>query len=379
MAAGNQRFFQPTDGPLAAIGLAAQLSQPGGDSDACPTILILDQVDVNRRLLQGMLKAERYRILEAKRPEKASALLESEKVDLVILDLMMPGMGGPEFCRMVKADRRTQFVPILMLTNVQGVENEVAGIDSGADEFLTKPLHSTVVRTRIRAMLRSKAAIDSLEEAEAILFALAQAIEHRDKYTGGHCQRLAWYSVSLGMALGLPRPQLLALHRGGFLHDIGKVAVPDAILYKPGRLDENEWTLMRAHTIKGEEICRPMKSLFPVLPVIRSHHERWDGSGYPDGLRGEKIPLVARILQVADIYDALTTVRPYKPAFSPAEALAELDNEVARGWRDAELVGIFKQLHRNGLSEAYNPELLDWQQLELLRQSVSGPIPLKGG
>jgi putative two-component system response regulator len=379
MAAGNHRFFEPANGPLAAIGLAAQLNQPDADSGARPTILILDQVDVNRRLLKGMLRAENYRILEAKRPQEALALLESEKVDLVILDLMLPGMGGPEFCRTVKADRRTQFVPILMLTNVQGVANEVAGIDSGADEFLTKPLHPTVVRTHIRAMLRSKAAIDSLEEAEAILFALAQAIEHRDKYTGGHCERLAWYSVSLGMALGLPRPQLLALHRGGFLHDIGKVAVPDAILYKPGRLDEHEWTLMRGHTIKGEEICQPMKSLSPVLPVIRSHHERWDGSGYPDGLRGERIPLVARILQVADIYDALTTVRPYKPAFSPAEALGMLDEEVARGWRDAELVGIFKQLHKSGLSEAYNPMLLDWQQLELMGQSVSGPMPLAAG
>jgi putative two-component system response regulator len=135
---------------------------------------------------------------------------------------------------------------------------------------------------------------------------------------------------------------------------------------------------MRAHTLKGEEICRPMKSLAPVLPVIRSHHERWDGSGYPDGLRGEQIPLVARILQVADIYDALTTARPYKPAFSPAEAQAMLDDEVVRGWRDSNLVGIFKQLLRTGLSEAYNPLLHEWQQLELLGQSVSGPIPLMG-
>jgi putative two-component system response regulator len=378
MAAGNQRLFQPTNGPLGTISLAAQLGQPSVDPGARPTILILDQVDVNRRLLQGMLRAENYRILEARRPDEALALLESEKVDLVILDLMMPGMGGPEFCRIVKAERRTQFVPILMLTSVHGAENEVAGIDSGADEFLTKPLRSTVVRTHIRAMLRSKAAIDSLEEAETILFALAQAIEHRDKYTGGHCQRLAWYSVSLGMALSLPRPQLLALHRGGFLHDIGKVAVPDAILYKPGRLDENEWVLMRAHTLKGEEICRPMKSLALVLPVIRNHHERWDGSGYPDALKGEEIPLVARILQIADIYDALTTARPYKPAFSLEKALSMLDDEVARGWRDANLVGIFKQLLRDGLSEEYNPLLRDWQQLELLGQSVSGPLPPAG-
>jgi putative two-component system response regulator len=367
MAASNERSFQPANAVSAPLGVAAPWDEPFAGNDSPPTILILDQVDVNRRLLRAMLKAEPYRILEARHAPEALALMGHEKVDLVILDLMMPGISGPEFCRTLKADRRTQLVPILMLTSIQGVENEVAGIASGADEFLLKPLHPTVVRTRIKAMLRNKAAIDSLEEAESILFALAQAIEHRDKYTAGHCQRLAWYSVSIGMALGLPRSQLLALHRGGFLHDIGKVAVPDAVLHKKGRLDEDEWRLMRSHTLKGEEICRPMRSLASVLPVVRSHHERWDGSGYPDGLRGARIPLVARVLQVADIYDALTTVRPYKPAYSPAQALNMLDDEVARGWRDPELVVIFKQLHRNGLAEAYNPMLLDWPELELTR------------
>jgi putative two-component system response regulator len=370
MAAGNGRSFQATKAVSAPLGLAAPWDEPFVGTDSQPTILILDQVDVNRRLLRAMVKAEPYRILEARHAREALALMGHEKVDLVILDLMMPGMSGPEFCRTLRADRRTQLVPILMLTSIQGVENEVAGIASGADEFLLKPLHPTVVRTRIKAMLRNKAAIDSLEEAETILFALAQAIEHRDKYTAGHCQRLAWYSVSMGMALGLPRSQLLALHRGGFLHDIGKVAVPDAVLHKKGGLDEDEWRLMRSHTLKGEEICRPMKSLASVLPVVRSHHERWDGSGYPDGLRGAQISLVARILQVADIYDALTTARPYKSAYSPAQSLSMLDDEVARGWRDPELVVIFKQLHRNGLAEAYNPMLLP--ELELMRQSVTG-------
>ncbi len=235
------------------------------------------------------------------------------------------------------------------------MDNEVAGIGSGADEFLLKPLHPAVLRTRVKAMLRNKAAIDSLEEAESILFTLAQTIEHRDKYTAGHCQRLAWYSVSLGRALGLPRPQLLALHQGGFLHDIGKISVPDAVLHKKGSLDEDEWTVMRGHTLKGEEICRPMKSMARVLPIIRSHHERWDGKGYPDGLSGEDIPLAARILQVADIYDALTTARPYKPAFPASQALSMLEEEVARGWRDPELVAAFQQLHRNGLTDTYDP------------------------
>jgi putative two-component system response regulator len=315
------------------------------------SLLILDDLDINRRLLRAMLKTAPYRVLEAKRASEAIEILERETVDLLILDLMMPEMSGLEFCQRIKANRRTQLVPILMLTSMQGVENEIAGISSGADEFLTKPLHPDVVRTRIRAMLRNKAAIDSLEEAETILFALAQAVEKRDKYTGDHCDRLARYSVALGAALGLPRPQLVALQRGGYMHDIGKVSVPDAILFKKGPLTEEEWVIMRSHTTKGEEICRPMKTLAPVLPIIRNHHERWDGTGYPDGLKGESIPLLARVLQIADIYDALTTARPYKPALSADEALQIMDDEVRRGWRDPELVPLFAQCIRKMLAE----------------------------
>jgi putative two-component system response regulator len=305
------------------------------------TILIVDSEDINRRLLKGIFKTAPYRMLESRRASEAMALLKSEKIDLVIVDLMLPEMSGPELCRWMKADRRTQLIPVLMVTNVQGVENEIAGISSGADEFLIKPLHPAVVRTRIRAMLRNKALVDSLEEAETILFALAQTVEQRDVYTGQHCQRLAVASVRLGEALGLSQSDLTALYRGGYLHDIGKISIPDAILFKQGLLSEAEWEVMRSHPIRGEEICQPMKSLWPVLPIIRNHHERWDGTGYPDGLAGEDIPLLARILQVADIYDALITERPYKPALSHDQAFALMEEEVRRGWRDPELVPLF--------------------------------------
>ncbi len=305
------------------------------------TILAVDSEEINRRLLKAIFKTTPYKILEAHRASEATALLESEKIDLVIVDLMLPEMSGPELCRWMKARRATQLIPVLMITNIQGVENEIVGISSGADEFLIKPLHPAVVRTRVRAMLRNKALIDSLEEAETILLALAQTVEHRDKYTGKHCQRLAVAAVMLGEALGLGSQDLTALYRGGYLHDIGKIAIPDAILFKQGRLTSEEWEVMRSHPVRGEEICRPMRSLAPVLPIIRSHHERWDGSGYPDGLAGEDVPLLARILQVADIYDALTTERPYKPALTPEEAFAVMEEEVRRGWRDPELVPLF--------------------------------------
>jgi len=320
---------------------AVTFFESGEQTGPPPTILVVDSEEINRRLLKGIFKTAPYRILESRRASEAMALLESEKIDLVIVDLMLPEMSGPELCRWMKADRRTQLIPVLMLTNVQGVENEIAGISSGADEFLIKPLHPAVVRTRIRAMLRNKALVDSLEEAETILFALAQTVEQRDVYTGQHCQRLAVASVMLGEALGLSPADLTALHRGGYLHDIGKISIPDAILFKQGLLSEQEWEVMRSHPIRGEEICRPMKSLWPVLPIIRNHHERWDGTGYPDGLAGEDIPLLARILQVADIYDALITERPYKPALSSDQAFALMEEEVRRGWRDPELVPLF--------------------------------------
>ena len=223
------------------------------DAAQAPTILIVDDIDLNRRLLKAMLKTAAYRILEAARPSAAIAILEREKVDLVVVDLVMPEMSGPEVCHLLKSERRTQLIPILMTTSVQGTENEVTGIESGADEFLIKPLQPAVARTRIRAMLRNKALTDSLEEAETILFALAQSVEHRDKYTGMHCERLTTYSLALGQALGLQRQEQLALYRGSYLHDIGKIGIPDGILFKRGLLTDEEWQAMRLHTIRGEE------------------------------------------------------------------------------------------------------------------------------
>ncbi|MEI9812805.1 MAG: HD domain-containing phosphohydrolase [Acidobacteriota bacterium] len=336
------------------------------DSPITPTILIVDGLELNRRLLRGILRASNYRILEASRPSEAFALLDDEKIDLVVADLVMPEMSGIDFCGMLKSDRRTQLIPILMTTGVQGIENEVAGLESGADEFLIRPLKPTLVRVRVRTLLRNKALIDSLEEAETILFALAQAVEHRDRYTGLHCERLAAYSTALARALGLSKQDLLALFRGGYLHDIGKISIPDEILFKRGLLTDQEWEIMRQHTVRGEEICRPMKSLAPVLPIIRSHHERWDGSGYPDGLRGDEIPLLARITQVADIYDALTTSRPYKPAFSHDQAIAIMQEEARRGWRDPELVPLFAEISQP-IDADDSPA---WRESEEMQQSL---------
>lgn len=352
--------------------------QPGWDvvpgdlvGDEGPaTILILESREINRRMLRSMLKTEGYRIFEAADAHEALDLLSHGQVDLIVLDLVMPEVSGLEFCKAVKANHHTRFLPVVMVTSVQGAENEIASIAAGADEFLVLPLHPAIMRARIRAMLRHKHVVDSLEEGESLLFALAQAVEHRDRCTAGHCERLSLLSVNLGAALGLSRSEVVTLHRGGYLHDIGKIAVPDAILFKPGPLSPEEWMVMRAHTTKGVEICSPARTLAPVLPIIRSHHEHWDGSGYPDGLRGEEIPLLARILQVADVFDALTSARPYKPAFSQEKALRILGEEVRLGWRDPALVQLLHELCEAPISGPANRSLIPSSPPETFERSL---------
>jgi putative two-component system response regulator len=211
----------------------------------------------------------------------------------------------------------------------------------------------------------------AIDETEETLFALALAVEQRDRHTGGHCERLAFIGVAMGIAMGLARSRLVSLYRGGYLHDVGKVGIPDSILFKPGSLTADEWVTMRSHTTRGEEICRHMKSLAPVLPIIRHHHERWDGSGYPDGLRGEQIPLLARILQIVDIYDALSSPRPYKPAFTPDHALAVIQEETDRGWRDPRIVKAFLKLHRDVLSKISRDSVPDDHGIESMRTSLA--------
>lgn len=224
------------------------------------------------------------------------------------------------------------------------IDEEVAAIDAGADAVLPQTIHPKALRASVQSSLRRKAAVEALDETEAVLFTLAQSVEERDPALGQHCGRLALMAAAMGVALGLEQNEILALKRGGFLHDVGKVAIPDCVLFKPGPLTPEEWSVMKSHTERGERICRNVRSLEPVLPIIRHHHERWDGGGYPDRLKGEDIPLLARIIQLADIYDALTTTRPYKHAFSPAEALSIMQEETANGWRDPRLMKIFADL-----------------------------------
>jgi HD-GYP domain-containing protein (c-di-GMP phosphodiesterase class II) len=196
-------------------------------------------------------------------------------------------------------------------------------------------------------------------ETEGVLYSLARMVEQRDRHTAGHCERLAFAGVALGVAMRLDSASLLSLYMGGYLHDVGKIGIPDSVLFKPDKLTGEEWEIMRTHPVRGEDICRPLKSLRAVLPLIRHHHERWDGSGYPDGLRGNEIPLLARVVQVVDIYDALTNPRPYKHAYSSARALEILQEETDRGWRDKEIASLFIRIHKSKLAGIADPDAVD--------------------
>ena len=316
------------------------------------TILVADDQAANRELLDELLTTQGFRVVTV--PDGAAAVeeLTRTQVDLVLLDVMMPHLNGFEVCQKIKSNPETYLIPVVLITALSDKQDRIEGIKAGADDFLTRPVDRVELLARVGSLLKLKHRTDELERAEAVLFTLAESIEGKDPYTHGHCKRLSNYSARLGEHLGLAENQIIALHRAGVVHDVGKIAVPDAILLKPGKLSEQEWKLMREHPVVGERICAPLKSFRLVLPIIRHHHEKLDGSGYPDGLRGDAIPITARILQIVDVYDALTTERPYKRAFAITDALQTMKEEVAKGWWDPHIFEQFEQLMRSGTADS---------------------------
>ncbi len=290
------------------------------------------------------LRVHGFQVITSADGETALFELTRQQPDLVLLDVQMPGLDGFETCRRIKANPETRLIPVVLVTGLSATEDRVRGLEAGADDFLTKPVDRSELVARVRSLLMLKSFVNELERAESVLFALARSIEGKDPYTKGHCERLAENCARLGERIGLSTEEITTLRRAGVVHDIGKVAVPDAILLKPGPLTPEERAIMQQHPVVGESICAPLKSFRSVLPIIRHHHEKFDGSGYPDGLKGEQIPLTARILSVVDVYDALTTERPYKPAHPPEEALKTMAEEVQKGWWDVKLFAAFGEM-----------------------------------
>lgn len=315
-----------------------------------PRVLVIDDDPGVRRILGRILSTEGIQVAEFQRGEPAIAELEAGVgCDLILLDLGLPGLQGFEVCEWIKGRRDTRLVPVIILTGMDGSAERIRCIEAGADDFISKPFDRLELVARVRSLLRLKAYTDELEHAESVLFALARSIEARDPYTLGHCERLSMLGVALGRELGLDDDQLEAIRKAGVLHDLGKIVVPDAILLKGGPLTAGEREVMKQHPITGDEICEPIKSFSLVRPIIRHHHERMDGSGYPDGLTGEEIPITARVLQVVDVFDALTTERPYKPAYPVEQALTMLRDETGRGWYDPVVVDSFCRLEHTGI------------------------------
>jgi len=304
-------------------------------------VLVVDDNPLNVDLVADNLEHEGYTVERALSGEEALSKIAKQPFDLVLLDVMMPGLSGYDVCERLKNDEKTHFLPVVMITALDQREDKIRGIAAGADDFLHKPFDRDELLIRVKSCIRIKRLTDDLETAESILVALSNAIDAKDAYTEGHTGRVAHYSVEVGKRLGLPVEALRRLRLGGVLHDIGKIGVPEAILNKPGPLTAEEYAVMKKHPEIGERICRPLKSLQDVLPIVRGHHERPDGSGYPDGLRGEQIPLEARIVCLADIYDALATTRSYKRAYSRERCVEILREDAAKNLLDARVVKAF--------------------------------------
>jgi putative two-component system response regulator len=304
-------------------------------------VLVADDTDSVRALFQKLLAADGHDVVVAADGAAAFDAVQQHHPDVILLDVTMPGMTGLEVCRRLKADPATRLTPVVLVTGQSDLSDRIRGIEAGADEFLSKPVHPLELRARVMSLTRMKHLIDALDSAEAAFVTLALTIEARDPLTNGHCERLAHHAVRLGREIGLGAEDLDALHRGGYLHDVGKVGIPDAVLLKAGPLTPDEFELMKRHPEIGDALCAPLQSLRRVRPIIRSHHERLDGSGYPSGLRGDDVPLIAQIVGIVDVFDALTSERPYRKANSVEDTARYLLDEADRGKFDRRLVEAF--------------------------------------
>src|SRR5437016_2703091 len=310
-------------------------------------ILVVDDNPDTMMLMRELLQIRGYNVVAVPDAIQAEAEIRRQLPDLILSDVVMPGKSGYELCRELKGNPDTRLIPFVLITGLSDREDKLQGIEAGADDFLNKPIFAEELFARVKSLLKLKEFTDELETAESVLCTLGRSVESRDPYTEGHCERLAHNAASLGRHLGLEEESIIALRRGGFLHDLGKIAVPDEILKKGSNLTPEEWAVMKQHPVTGENICRPLKSLRLVLPIIRNHHEHSDGSGYPDRLRKGEIPLLARTLQVVDVYDALRTARPYKPVLSHEQSAITMREEARSGlWDERLVVEFFAMLEK---------------------------------
>ena len=309
-------------------------SQPG-------KVLVVDDHPFSRMTVVDLLSVDGYEVLEIESSSAALNCAIANNPDLILLDVMMPQMDGFEVCKQLKQDKRTCQIPVIFMTVSDDREYRLKSIEAGGDDFLPKPLDRLSLSARVKSLINQKRLNDGLDQTQQVLFSIARAIENRYSDNSSSCTRLATLAQSFGQYLQLSRGEIADLMYAAHLHDIGTVGIPDAVILKKGELTSAEREMINQHVLIGEEICQPMQTRPEVLPIIRHHHERWDGSGYPDGLTKDKIPKLAQVFQILDIYDALTSDRPHKKAFTPAQALEIIAKETLKGWRNPELVEHF--------------------------------------
>lgn len=311
------------------------------------SLLAVDDETRHHALIAEIFSGDEYQVTFASNGQEALEWLTKRSFDVLLLDNNMPGMSGLELCRTLRSTPHHAMLPVILVTGMNSHYDLSRAFAAGVDDFIGKPFSPMELLARVRSAARRKFATDQLDNAESILFTLAHMVEARDPTTGIHCARLSHLGQQFGLRLGLSQDELTALRRGAILHDLGKVAIPDAILNKRGPLTPEERQVMSQHPVIGAKLCQGLATMKDTWPIIRHHHEQYNGGGYPDGLQGEAIPLLARIFQILDIYDALKHKRPYKEALPLERVLAILTHEAGLGQSDPNLVAEFVDFSRN--------------------------------
>jgi putative two-component system response regulator len=342
-----------------------------------PRVLIVDDSLAQIALLERVLTADGYRCIPVTDGREAFAICAGGGADVVLTDLNMPEIDGLTVCRQLKASPETCLIPVLIMTGAANRQSHLQALEAGADDFLMKPLALPELRARVGSSIKMKRFVDELDNAAASIVALGATIEARDRYTNGHCQRLADYASALGVRAGIDAHGVRALQQGGYLHDLGKIAIPDAVLFKPGPLTRDEFELIKSHPLVGDRICAPLRTLDRVRSIIRSHHETLDGRGYPDGLRGSAVPLLAQIAGIADIYDALTTERAYRSALAHHVALQMLFDLARCGKHDRALLDQFVAVLDQSAATAANASRANTQSAPALVERDGPRLPLR--
>lgn len=310
------------------------------------SILIVDDLEVHLELMKAIFEKEGCHVLTAHNAAEAIRLLEKFSPDLAILDVMMPGMSGYDLCKRLKEKSGTIFFPVILVSSLSELEDKIAGIEAGADDFITKPFKSIELTTKVRSLLKLRRLQKELDHSESVILTLAVALESKDPYTKGHSERVANLSAEFASIIGFPGREQNLIMKAGILHDIGKIGIGDHILHKSGILTKEEVIFIEQHTVIGEKICRPLHSLSVILPIIRHHHERWDGEGFPDGLKGEQIPVMARILSIVDAFDTMVSERPYRRPISIEKAIKKMEEEKNSGQWDPVFLEKFTEMMR---------------------------------